>query len=181
MEARNRPPARVLYLSWNRVVILKAIYEVANHRITEDGHSWFQRRKERSHPSRRRTIIVTVVKRKVCNQNCPLGRGISGRVPNLNETVTNLLHPRNSARLELTPVAAIPLKQPFGCFGPPRSRRVVREVGVPVLGPRFEQRRKDGPGRFYTVSMCKQCCISKHRIKQKALVSVSWVLPKASA
>jgi len=38
---QEQAPARVLYLSWNRVVILKAIYEVANHRITEDRHSWF--------------------------------------------------------------------------------------------------------------------------------------------
>ena len=56
-----RPPARVLYLSWNRVVSLEAISEVINHRITEDCHSWFQRRKERSHPRRRRTIVVAVV------------------------------------------------------------------------------------------------------------------------
>src|SRR5262245_22992895 len=96
MEARSRPPARVLYLSWNRVVSLDAIYEVTNHRITKDRHSWFQRRKERSHPGRRRTIVVAIVKRKVCNQNCALRRGLSASVPSLHETVTNLPHPRNS-------------------------------------------------------------------------------------
>ena len=65
MEARSRPPARVLYPSWNRVVSLNAIYVVTNHRITKARHSWFQRRKERSHPGRRRTIVIAVVKRKV--------------------------------------------------------------------------------------------------------------------
>ena len=41
MEATSRPPAQVLYLPWNGVVSLKAIYEVGDHRITEDRHSRF--------------------------------------------------------------------------------------------------------------------------------------------
>ena len=95
MDDRSRSPARVLYLSWNRVVSLNAIYEVTNHRIAKDRHSWFQRWKERAHPRGRRTIVVAVVKRKVCNHHCALRRRFRASVPNLDEAVTNLLHPGN--------------------------------------------------------------------------------------
>src|ERR1700691_1282012 len=75
-------------------------------------------------------------------------------------------------RLELAPISAIPLKQAFGLFGTPRSRRVVREIGVPVLGPRFEQRGKDCPGCFHTFSLVKQCPVAQHGIEQETLVAI---------
>src|SRR3954451_1710006 len=69
------------------------------------------------------------------------------------------------------PLSTVTRKQLICLFRPPCPRSVVGEIGR-VGCPFFEDWSVKRPSRLDSVAMSEEGCISQHRVKQKAFISV---------